>query len=363
MKKNIFQISDNLSTNLNIFRIYAIQVIAISHGLENLGIIEFGNPVGVPCLNILMLLSGLLISYSIFIKMNDKNYDFKKFFIRRFSRIYPVLITVYILIIFIDGLSSYNFFHHIGNFIFSLLLLNNSALGYSFYGSNRHLWILPLFWWLYLFFGWFFLGLRTIKNKYLYLLILGFLSFIIGLICLGDFTKWKLIFMSVWFIGSCFPLIISQLNKYIKKKSISDGKIGNKNTKSIRNRIKYVFLVNSVIFFILSLIRGYYFRYRGPYDFLYNVLLACSILFFFVFSQYFELKYPKKVRKIINFIASYSFTMFLFHMSLFNLFLSPSNEIATFVFFDIIANIFSIGIACVTEMQYNKINRFLLKKF
>ncbi len=360
MEYKHFNFSDCLSNNINIIRILTIQIIVISHGLENIHAIGIANPIGVACFNLLMLISGLLISYSTLTKKKEESYDFRKFYIRRFSRIYPVFITVLIIIVFLDGLNKYNFFHHFDTFVATILLLNNSALGISYYGANRHLWILPLLWWLTLLFGWLLIGFRNTKKKYIYFIVLGFFSIIVIInlyTCFRTFSLARLYYLIVWFIGASFPLLISYVNNYIERKSIKDG--GNeKVNNNLEKKFKYGFLCLSIIFFILSS-----FYLNNPYGLIFNLLFANFIIFLLAFSQFIHFTYPKKVKKVINSLASYSFTFFLFHLTLFNLFLSSSQGYSDFIFFYIIANVLSFSIALLTEMRAPQINKYLLKKF
>jgi peptidoglycan/LPS O-acetylase OafA/YrhL len=356
------ELSEYATTNINILRVFSINIIVFSHGLENIAAIGFDNPPGVSGFTFLMLISGLLIANSILKRNSDGNYDFKKFFLRRFSRIYPVLFVGFIFIILFDQLNGYKFLEHIDIFICNILLLNDSALGYGYYGPNRQLWFLPLFWWIYLVFGWLLLGLKTVKKKFLYVLILGFFSLIIAIICLGAQTTKKINYLIIWLLSAAFIIFLNEIHQYINKKMESNQEI-NKNKFKLRKRIKYLFFLISVLFFIIALIRGIYFKFENPYELIYNLFLTGSVLFFLAFSQLSKFTYPKIFKKIINFLASYSFSLFVVHFTLFNFLLEPYDSIFYYIVVYISVNIFSIGIAYFTEFKHDKIYYFLLRLF
>jgi len=325
---------------------------------------KFDNPIGVSGFNFLMLISGLLIAHSIFKRKSDERYDYKRYFLRRFSRIYPVLLVGFIIIIIFDRLNNYKFLEHFDTFLINILLLNDSALGYSYYGSSFHLWFLPLFWYLYLFFGWLLLGLRTTKRNYfLYVIILGFFSLIIVLICLGTKTNKKINYIIIWLLSASFTLFMNKLYKKIKENSTKNGKIENETAEKIKKKVKYSSFAISALLFILALSRGIYFQFENPYELIYNLFLAGAILFFLLFSQYTEFIFPKKIKKLLHFLASYSFTLFLIHLAVFSFLLKPFDRIFYFILIYIGVNFLSIAIAYITEFRSNKIYHFLLRIF
>jgi peptidoglycan/LPS O-acetylase OafA/YrhL len=107
MNNYSFTLSETNSININIIRIFSIQIIALSHGLENIGVIGLSNIVGVSGFDLLMLISGLLIAYSILRNMNNPYYDFKKYLVSRFSRIYISILTIYPIIVIIVRIEIY----------------------------------------------------------------------------------------------------------------------------------------------------------------------------------------------------------------------------------------------------------------
>ncbi len=364
MKNNNFTLSDTASIHINILRVFSIQTIAFCHGLENIAAIPLDNPIGVSGFTFLMLISGFLIAYSIIKGKRDKNYDFKRYFLRRFSRIYPVLLIGFIVIIFFDWLNKYKFLENIDIFLINIILLNNSVLGFPYYGFNRHLWFLPLFWYMYLLFGWLLLGLRTTKRNYfLYIIILALFSLIIIIICLGTQTTKKINYIIIWILSAVFLFLMIRLNTYIEKKSLKNNFDEVKRKNQLKKKVKYVSLAISTFLFIMALLRGIYFKFDNPYELVYNLFLTGAVFFLLIISQYTDFIYPKKVKKALNFIASYSFTLFLIHVAVFNFLLKPFDNVIYFIIIYINVNILSFIIAYFTEMKSEKIYHYLLKLF
>ncbi|TXT65969.1 MAG: membrane protein of unknown function [Promethearchaeota archaeon] len=359
-----FKISESNSTNVNIIRFLSIQIIAISHGLENIGAIGLSNIYGVSAFDLLILISGMLIAYSVFNNMQNERFEFKRYLVSRFSRIYIPVILTYTIMVIVDWINGYNLLHHFTTFVINIALLNDSALNYPYYGFNRHLWAMPFFWWQYLFFGWLLLGTRTTNKKYVYYLVLAFLAFIMGLILFGERMTMKSYYMIIWYMGAIFTFLLVKLKKYIEQKSTLKGEINPQIERKLIKRIKIISIIMALLFFTFAILRSTTFKqYHDTYDLIYNVSLALSVVFFFTFMQYSRFKYPKSIKKAINFLSSYSLTMFLFHMYFYNLVLRGSVDVVFFIFVHIIANLISIGIASFSEMKYTKIRRYLLKKF
>jgi len=373
-----FKFSEKASININIVRIIAAHLVVIGHG-----IMAFFSPIGgallgAPGLGVFFAMSGILISYSTFRNMNKDDYDFKKFFVRRFSRIHPPLLLALIIMAIIDGfwfiylgnpdpLNSYN----IPTFLWNLLILQDSWWGPTCFGMSRQLWPFPLFWWTYLFFGWLILGMRTTKKKYLYFILLGFFAFILVFICLGLWTSNKIEYISLWFYGVAFSYLINKLDNYIQKKSIENDKNSEKNSVDLEKKVKKICFVIAIILFILAYVR--LFTHPDPYGIICLILLNSSFFFFIIVSQYSNKKYSVKVKKIVNFMADYTYSLFLIQYSAYYLIWlfidvvafaehSIPNRIIILVLMYILSNLLAILIAYFTELKHRKINDFLLRK-
>ncbi len=367
-----FRFSETASINLYLIRFISAQLITIAHGVEGIGLFQLGDYIGSQALMFFFLISGLLVSYSTFGKIKKKNYDFKKYFLRRFSRIYPNLMLVLILIIFIDtfwivflgGKDLYNACN-ILTFIFTALFLNDSAIGYTAFCSARQLWPFPLFWWSYLFFGWLLLGKRTVKKKYIYYILLILFIFPLILVIMGYHIWIKIHYSLIWFLGVFFSYFINKMDLYIDKKSEFIMENQDKKENNIKKKIKVFCVANALILFILAYIRLYF--HNDPFDTLYYLLLIGVIFCIIVFSQYTRISYPEKLKKGIIFMSNYSLTLYLLHFSIYNLLMEflrkYLNYILVFFILFILVNLISLIVAYFTEMKADRIYYYLLKKF
>ncbi len=362
------QFSETFSIHLDLIRAISAQLIVISHGLEGYLNIQKLHSAGASGLTFLFLISGILIAYSTFTKMNNELYSFKQFFISRFSRIYSLFLLILGIVTLIDTyqfvivLKNPPFNYNLPTFFFNLLLLNDSALGYSFFGSSGQLWTLPIFWWTYLVFGWLILGKRSTSKKYLYFFILALFCLILISVIFGYQFQKKITSIIIWILGVFFSYSLNKLNKYIQKKTPNTDK--NNKSKIRRRLLNFISLFISIVLFISSLFILSSHHNAFAIDF--SLLLGASFCFFLIFSQYTQIKYPKMIKKIIRFMASYSFTLYLLHVSIFffyKLFINEMNNVLLFLLIFIIINILSILVASFSEMQASKIKKLFLKKF
>lgn len=371
-KANSYQLrfSQTASTNLYIIRILSSQMIAIGHIIEGLGHFELGNYIAGPILGFFFLMSGVLIAHNVFRRKKDEEYNFSQFFKRRYLRIYPNFVLVLLIILVLDALwlfllggqdlyQSYN----IVAFLLSLVFLNDSALGVTSFGSARQLWALPPIWWLYMLFGWITLGKRQTKKKYLYYLLIGTFTFILGFIWLGFNTWIKIQFSLMWFLGAIFILVLNKFDTRIKNilpgEEVSEGNI----SESTRKKVVYLSLILTIGLVTAGLIRLYF--HQNPFGIVYYFLIVGGILFLLVSSQYTRFKYPEKLRKGLKLIADYSLTLYLLHFSLANLLLGlvkSLNDVVAFFILFLISNAASLVVAYFTEMKSDVVYEYVQNK-
>jgi peptidoglycan/LPS O-acetylase OafA/YrhL len=372
MKELNLEFSENSSTTLYLIRVIAAQLVTIGHGLGIVLKFKFANIISGLGLAILFLISGLLISYSLFNKMSNDNYNFKLFLINRFSRIYPPLIASLMFLLIFDGCWFRNpKFYNVFSFLFSLFLLNDNALGIPAFGSARPAWALPLFWWTYLIFGWLILGQRSKKKKYFYFILLAFFSFMLifiyhGTIYHSFYSNLKFLFL--WVSGVPIIILLNNVQKIIPLKPISSqnrishqasDKLNNKNWSHLKTGLRLT-LASLLALAIINLI-----IYKNPYNFYFFLLLIGILFFILLYTQSSTYHYPKKFIKAIKFMASYTFTLYLIHYTIFSfimLFRYDLNNIILFFISYILTNVIAIGIAYPTEMRYKKINRLFVGK-
>jgi len=381
-----FKLSQTTSTNINLLRIYACQMVAIAHGLSlimNLGItIEIGKT----ALEVFFLMSGILTAYSLFNKKKDKKYTFKKYVINRFSRLYPPLIVVLIAVIFIDGfwmtfneldasVGAYN----IQSFITSLFLLNDSAFGFPSFGSANPLWTLPLFWWMFMLLGWVMLGLKTIKKTYKYYIILGIFASLVLIVYCGPLYQEDLIsnirLLLVWVSGIFILLLLKEFQKITQNKSFINTRAKTElNLSQMQSydfsfykklfNYSHIYGILSAFLFILAWINKLI--TLDAYSMYHIMLVIFSVFFLFLYSQYTQFRYNNKFKKVINFFSSYSYTLYILHFSINHFFVpfkDTINPLLLFIIGWLLSNGLSILIALFTERKAKNIENYLLKKF
>jgi peptidoglycan/LPS O-acetylase OafA/YrhL len=187
-------------------------------------------------------------------------------------------------------------------------------------------------------------------------------TFILLLIVFGYQFQKKITTLVVWFSGVFFSYFFNKLDDHLQKKKPKNNKKINSNRGKLI--INFTCLSISIILFILSLVILN--SHHNAFAIDYSLLLGSSFCFFLIFSQYTDIKYPKLIKKIIRFMASYSFTLYLIHVSIFffyKIFLKEMNNFLLFLLVYIIVNIVSILIASFSEMQASKIKNWFLKIF
>jgi len=122
--------------------------------MQNVGVLLF------------FVISGFLITYTLFERSKNPSYDFWQFFIERFARIYSGLIPALALIVLIDGITIYLTgeptivrYFTVKTLLANLLMLEGyrgafpDSLQWSAFGSASPLWTLGIEWHIYIFVG------------------------------------------------------------------------------------------------------------------------------------------------------------------------------------------------------------------
>jgi hypothetical protein len=312
-------------------------------------------------------MSGFIISYTTFLN-KEKNplYNFKLFFIDRFSRIYFSLIPALAFI----ALADYGLYYFNGTvvsnadfktFIANVLMLQDftnmnrvqsvleNLFGIKFtfslvttsFGSGRPLWTVAIEWWIYMLFGWVTL-FRKEKNQ---------LIFWIGILCFlpVPFYNWirngrgfGLTF--TWLLGSFAYIFISQIRLNLSKRD------------------------NITLISIFSLLAWSRFSFTQiTYDPLYATLIAISFYFTVLYFQNYEHNFSKYFEKFITFGAGYSFTLYLTHYTTLNFTHKVigkfENNLTSQVISDfIITNILAVLMYIMFEKNYRKFRSWLKLK-
>lgn len=359
------QLTEGSSLFLDLVRAISVQMVVVGHGISFCSIALFLHPPDFPWIQniavvIFFILSGYLISNSVFYKLStDTNYSFRSYFIDRFSRIYSAFIPALLLILLLDFISvkvtpsSYNYFNafDVPTFIGNLFMLQDFPflkylhIKITSFGSARPLWTLAIEWWIYLWFG--LLAIKILKEKkisvfttiaFVFLCVVPAYNFITGR---GNGLT------LFWLFGVLIGLFYDRYKSYQLPKSI-----------------KAIILV---VLIALACIRVG--STMEEYDILFALILSiCLLIGMELCSTW---KANKRIATFIKWIASYSYTLYLIHFTIYDCMLvhlkDSMNSHAVFWLGFIISNLLSLVIGYYTETKLTKWikekmkNRFLGK--
>lgn len=358
-------ITGDRSTFLNILRIFSSELVVFGHlyywGLKD----QYGIPMQLANFGVIIffILSGILISNSVFSKLN-KGYTFKEFFIDRFSRIYSGLFPCMIFIAVLDGIHLVFFKSHyvleysafddfnIVNFIGTIFqiqgpgifppILDYMNIGSGF-GSGLALWSLGIEWWMYMLFGWIFLYMISTKFKDLTsYIVLIFFSVIPTLYLFTFFNGGSLFILPIiWATGSVAVVIINKMSfPPIQKIALFVGGM---------------MFIGSFISMISLMTNPFY-----PSNCFIMILAILLILIGLKDTKYFI-----NVQTFFKWFADYSFTLYIIHVPIIifiSIFISARDQFIIFcVISFIVTNLISAIFAIYTEHKYKSVSKWLKK--
>lgn len=289
---------------------------------------------------VFFLMSGFLISYSVFRKYDDPNYTFKHFFIDRFSRIYcaflPALIFVWLLdmqtmalpvdssariieLTWIPNMSeNSNIFTWFGNLfmmqqfplfqVLRVLGVPDNIYFVKTFGSGSPFWTISIEWWIYMLFG--AIAITLVRDRkpitFLFLCILGFLA-IEPIYFLVGGTDSCLTFL--WLIGMITSLLFINISSILEKYHINFSP----------RKWKLIYVGIFIAALILMAGRAIDIKLdRSEFiltELQFGIFLSIGVFaLLFFFGQITEV--PRILRKIISFIADYSYSLYLTHATL-----------------------------------------------
>lgn len=346
------QLTEGSSLFLDLVRAISVQMVVVGHGISFCSIALFLHPPDFPWIQniavvIFFILSGYLISNSVFYKLStDTNYSFRSYFIDRFSRIYSAFIPALLFIFLLDFISvkvaptSYNYFNafDVQTFIGNIFMLQDFPflkylhIKITSFGSARPLWTLAIEWWIYLWFG--LLAIKILKEKkisvfttiaFVFLCVVPAYNFITGR---GNGLT------LFWLFGVLIGLFYDRYKSYQLPKSI-----------------KAIILV---VLIALACIRVG--STMEEYDILFALILSiCLLIGMELCSNW---KANKRIATFIKWIASYSYTLYLIHFTIYDCMLvhlkDSMNSHAVFWLGFIISNLLSLVIGYYTEIKLTK---------
>jgi len=355
---------ESTSILLHLLRALSVQMVVIGHGIVFFRIFILLQPpyfafiqnIGVV---ILFILSGIVISFSICRNVdNNKNYCFRDYFINRFSRIYagfiPALFFVAVIDLISISIDGTNYKHYdafnLITFVGNLLMLQdypiiqflskfNPSINITSFGSGRPFWALAVEWWIYLLFGWVVLKDGQCRTKIFYIIL--FLFSIVPLFNLVNGRGHGLTL--VWLMGVVIYYVY-------------------RNSKRINNLAHCLPL--AILFLILSIL--YLSVRKEAYDLIFETLLSISIFFLVIYTNSAAIIANGSFKKVIIYVSSYSYTLFLTHYSIFELFVNYEESYSHYLLFIIafiMSNLVSSCLAHFFERNYKYLSNLLKAYF
>jgi len=368
---------------LDLVRVIACEMVVIGHAIMlyfivNKEKINSGDPIlklldfiasnlGPNGVVLFFFMSGIVISNSLFKKLDNKKYGFFDYFIDRFSRIYSGLVPCLIVILLVGFLINY-----ICPDVYSFVSAEFKT-GLSLYGVFGSLlmlqafpvinppippfaspiWTLNIEWWLYMSFGWLVIMSRKITGlNPLALLILGVFAFF----PLYKFFAADHNLILIWFSGVLITLAV------MNYKTLSNIF----NNKDWIGKINLGYIATGLAVLIVLRVISNYLRNYSTYDTSLEILLGLLILILVIkYNGKTAIKLGK-VKDIVSVMAKFSFTMYLVHLAFEGLVIAMVLDYglnihpAIVAFVSIIfANVLSYMIAVPTEMRYKKLSKYL----
>lgn len=358
--------SANFSLTIHIIRIVAAWFVAIGHGFSFFRITPFQDQTYFPFFQnigvvLLLFLSGMLMVMSLERKTHA-SYSFREYIVDKFCRIIIPLLPALLLVALVDGFSmshypqEYAFAHryNIQTFLGSLMLVQGIPLFGNinmWFGSAEQLWTLCIEWWIYIPIG--YLALVVIPNRrklrLYHIIILGILSYsMIAYLQVGM----KPCAPIIMFLGMIAYYGIVALAQCEKKRMLDAA---------------------TIILFALMIVDGCI--VRNAYDIGFIMLLCACAMCALARTQQMNAEEQKKksmpLRKIITFLAGYTYSLYLIHYSIMDMFYrrwianysaDPSRGTITMLVSLIISNAVAICFSMLFEKNSKTLANAIKKK-
>lgn len=366
-------LSPAASVTLNVIRVLSAQVVVVGHAasffhwnsrfqapnapdIQNIGVVVF------------FVLSGFLITYSTLQKQARGSYDFRRFFIERFVRIYSGLVPALLVVALLDAihahLSPSTYTHgdayNLPTFVANMGMLQEHPLSLALhrfvpsfpiptrFGSARPLWTVAVEWWIYLTFGWAFLRGRWSWER------VGPVPGIAILVMFAIVPLWNLFggfgngLTMTWILGATVAVVLQRNGQ------------GEALLSTLTARARRRLLVVCIGFGLTGFIRIYGFT-RDAYDPLFATCLSFALFFLVVGMQSAKTKSTRS-EQAIGYFADYSYMLYLLHYSVLECFLpfddlSPGSRVVLSL---VAANLLAALLASATEMKHREWTKRLL---
>ncbi len=372
--KNNFLRGDS-SFLLDLIRVVACQMIVICHTISiylfyTNQVYDGNHPIWIidsflASMGVILFffVSGVVISNSLFSKMDKGNYEFTGYFIDRFSRIYsglvPCLAFIFVIdlsMIFLNGQFYQKISPTLGSpglpgsaFLASLLMIQSiPPLSIPQPPFAEVLWTLNIEWWLYVLFGWAVIHFRKILRLNL--------KSILILLALAIFPAYRLVIgpnslIAIWFFGVLITVLLT----------------GERGSGFIHKYFWILFgLTLALIAIRIALIVSSGINF---YEIIIELLIGCLILLMVINFNGSNIVRSEKLKSVIKTMARYSFTLYLINMVIIGLFFACYNIfgldlplVAIMAITLVSTNSIAFIFAYFTEMRYKDLSAYIKSK-
>lgn len=348
---------NDTSVVLDLLRALAAQMVCVGHAFiffredllstrlplaQNVGVLIF------------FLISGFVITYTLIERSKDASYDFTTFFIERFARIYSGLVPALIFIVIVDGIvilwdptTPYAVYYNLKTFIANLAMLESyrgiwaNRLQWPAFGSASPLWTLAIEFHIYIFVASiFFIAARRQAIPWLIPVALFFgqvpIHFLFGAYQpdgLGRGLFW------LWLAGAYVLFAVRAFRPPLWTGILL----------ALAAPIAYLAMT----------------RRAAEYDLRGYAVLTAGFFAIIATTQHLHVVTSPRVIRAIQFVAGYSFTLYLVHYTImygtYQLWPQRGAGGLPALFLTIIlSNVIAATMAIFTEMRHRKLARWLL---
>lgn len=354
-----YRISETTSVTLDLIRWLAAEAVLIGHLFNGTGIAPFLLPPNFAYIQniavvVFFLLSGFIISYTVFNRRNQPDYTFTVYFVDRFFRIFTAYLPALVFVLVVDGLfqqiapptaydpfrDSYNLPTFVVNgFMFQHYpLFRLVGLDIITFGSARPFWTLAIEWWIYLAFGWLMLAqtVRIERPRLFWVVLLFF----------GVVPAYNLVRMAgggltvVWLVGMAVYITLSRdlLPRFSARGAAA----------------------LAAFCLMLAIIQA---KIRPEaYDLLFGLLLAAAFTFLLCATNAGRFVYSQHVNRLIRWLANSSYSLYLTHHTIVALAVfwnreagEPVPPLTLFISMTIFCNLLAFGFASLTENHHKRL--------
>lgn len=365
-----FTLNESMSVSLDGIRALASQAVVVGHTISFFGVLPQLQPPSAPYMQnigvvVFFVLSGYLISYTVWRKRAKGPYTFRTYAIERFARIFSGFLPGLALIVVLDAvviLHDSSRYAYAGQYSVSSLVANLAMVqdhdfatfvsrfvpgivkpwiaGVTTFGSGRPLWTLAIEWWIYMAFGWFVLAGASRSRHPVRYLGTAVLVAALPLFNLVGGRGNSLTLM--WIMGAlAFWLSLTLPPRW-----------------SVRTSLAMALL--------LTLAAAYrVFLTKQEYDLVFACLLAGALFFMLSTFRMSSFRYPTPIPRAAKLFAGYSLTLYLIHYTILAAMVAvdlPLPKPLLVVSAICLCNVVAALIAWPTEMQHKRFAAWLLAR-